>query len=69
MQQQLSIWPMASPRLPASISTALRQPVAEGVEEDAEGSVAGSTPTGSTVYWQVDGGPVDITITWIRSEA
>lgn len=43
--------------------------VAGGAETDAEGSVGGSTTSGVLVYWQVDGGPVDIIITWIRSEA
>lgn len=43
--------------------------VAEGAETIAEMAAPGAVPSGSTVYWQVDGGPVDITITWIRSEA
>lgn len=43
--------------------------VALGAELDAEGSVAGSTETGDAIYYQVDAGvPVDITITYLRSE-
>lgn len=43
--------------------------VAEGPESDFERAVPGAVGSGSTAYYQVDGGPVDITITWIRSEA
>lgn len=43
--------------------------VALAAELDAEGSVTGSTATGSLVYYQVDATvPVDITITYLRSE-
>ena len=41
--------------------------VAAGAETDVEGAVLGAAD-GTTVYYRVDGGPADITITWFPME-
>ncbi|WP_216859262.1 hypothetical protein [Cellulomonas taurus] len=41
--------------------------VAVGSETDAEGPVSGVID-GTDAFWHVDGGPVDITITWFPME-